>query len=120
MRITRQGSLTPIQFTLNSLLNLAKNFTFFLRVALQTILNSFFLLWIMYSSEIESLFKQNHASVGDSIELFKGKEKFVGTIMPRPDIGDAGILVLKQQNGYNIGIKIDGSAKITKLESHRT
>ncbi|HVA83185.1 MAG TPA: hypothetical protein VNF06_03415, partial [Candidatus Aquilonibacter sp.] len=61
----------------------------------------------MYSSEIESLFKQSHAAVGDSVELLKGKEKFVGTIMPRPDIGDSGILVLKQQNGYNIGIKID-------------
>ncbi|MDE1869536.1 MAG: Glu-tRNA(Gln) amidotransferase subunit GatD [Candidatus Micrarchaeota archaeon] len=73
----------------------------------------------MYSSEIESLFKQSHASVGDLIELVKGKEKFLGTIMPRPDIGDAGILVLKQQNGYNIGIKLDASARITKLESHR-
>jgi len=69
----------------------------------------------MYSKEIESLFKSHKVEIGDSIELAVGKEKFVGTVMPRPDIGDDSILVLKQQNGYNIGIKIGKSAKITKL-----
>ena len=73
----------------------------------------------MYSKEIEALFKSHKVGIGDSIELAHGKEKFSGTIMPRPEVGDDSILVLKQQNGYNIGIKIGNSAKITKLSAEK-
>ncbi|MDE1846325.1 MAG: Glu-tRNA(Gln) amidotransferase subunit GatD [Candidatus Micrarchaeota archaeon] len=69
----------------------------------------------MYGKEIESLFKSGNVKIGDSVELTVGKERFVGTIMPRPEIGDDKILIIKQQNGYNIGIKIGKGAKLTKI-----
>ena len=75
----------------------------------------------MYSKEIESLFKSKDIAIGDSISLTIGDDKFTGTIMPRPDVGDAAILVLKQSNGYNIGLRIGKGATIEKLGSmHKT
>ncbi|MDE1824910.1 MAG: Glu-tRNA(Gln) amidotransferase subunit GatD [Candidatus Micrarchaeota archaeon] len=69
----------------------------------------------MYSKEIEAIFKSKNIAIGDSISLALGDGNFTGTIMPRPDIGDAAILVLKQSNGYNIGLRIGKGAKIEKL-----
>ncbi|MGI0141737.1 MAG: Glu-tRNA(Gln) amidotransferase subunit GatD [Candidatus Micrarchaeales archaeon] len=69
----------------------------------------------MYSKELESLFKKAEVSVGDTIKLLNGKDTFTGVVMPRPEIGDDSILVIKQENGYNMGIKIGKGAKIEKV-----
>ncbi len=62
----------------------------------------------MYSRKIDDFFKKNKISVGDRIEVTGEKGTFEGLLMPRVQ-GEADILVLKLDNGYNIGIKFEGS-----------
>ena len=41
---------------------------------------------------------------GDFVKIKTEDEEFIGTIIPRPEILDKNIIVLKLENGYNIGI----------------
>jgi len=68
----------------------------------------------MYSKKIENFLKKNRISVGDRIEADTEKGKFDGLLMPRIQ-GEEDILVLKLDNGYNIGIKFETS-KIKLVE----
>ncbi len=70
----------------------------------------------MYSKEVESLLKSKGVSPGDSIEITSSKGKFSGVLLPRPDLGDESIIVLKLDNGYNIGIKFDKLVEVKKLD----
>lgn len=60
------------------------------------------------------------AKPGDLVEIKADKETLKGILMPRPDILNANIIVLKLENGYNIGIepaKIK-ETKVLKKYSH--
>jgi glutamyl-tRNA(Gln) amidotransferase subunit D len=46
---------------------------------------------------------------GERIVVEKGGRIFEGTLMPRTELGDDKHLVLKLDNGYNIGIAIKGA-----------
>ena len=61
----------------------------------------------MYSKEMESLFDKTGVGVGDTVEISSENGNFEGVIMPRPEIGDLSILVLKLKSGYNMGIRLD-------------
>ncbi len=61
----------------------------------------------MYSKEMESLFGKTGVGVGDTVEISSENGNFEGVIMPRPEIGDLSILVLKLKSGYNMGIRLD-------------
>jgi len=52
--------------------------------------------------------------VGERIRVIKGKEIYEGFLMPRSELGDDNHVVIKLDNGYNIGIRIDG-AKIERI-----
>ena len=56
---------------------------------------------------------------GDRIVLRTKKETYEGILMPRTELGDDVHLVLKLDNGYNVGIEIDGAEKIEKLAGQR-
>ncbi len=71
----------------------------------------------MYSEAIENALGANGIKIGDSIRLKTTNGDFEGTLMPRPEAGDAGILILKLKSGYNIGVKYAPSAHIEKLSS---
>ncbi|MGB9732682.1 MAG: Glu-tRNA(Gln) amidotransferase subunit GatD [Candidatus Micrarchaeia archaeon] len=73
----------------------------------------------MYSEEIESALKKGKIEIGDEIRLFSSKGRFEGTLMPRPDLGDNNILVIKLSNGYNIGIRFEKGDKIEKILSKK-
>lgn len=62
----------------------------------------------MYSKDIEDFLKKNNISVGDRIEISGEKGKFEGLLMPRVQ-GETEVLVLKLDNGYNIGIGFEGT-----------
>lgn len=66
----------------------------------------------MYSKEVEDLFKRNGVGVGDSVEIAGIKGKFEGILMPRAEVGDLDMVVLKLKSGYNIGIS---SKEITEI-----
>ncbi|MBI2674839.1 MAG: Glu-tRNA(Gln) amidotransferase subunit GatD [Candidatus Aenigmarchaeota archaeon] len=68
----------------------------------------------MYSLGIQKLLDSAEISIGGRI-LVKAKGKvYEGLLMPRPDIGDSNCIVLKLDNGYNIGIRIDRGSAIEK------
>ena len=66
----------------------------------------------MYSENIKKLI--GSAEIGDEIIVHSLKGDFQGILMPRPNVGDAGKLVLKLSNGYNIGIS-EGNIKSVEI-----
>ncbi|MBN2457587.1 Glu-tRNA(Gln) amidotransferase subunit GatD [Candidatus Woesearchaeota archaeon] len=49
----------------------------------------------------------------DHVRVITGSEEYIGILMPRPEILEEGITVLKLENGYNIGIE---DKKIKSIE----
>lgn len=72
----------------------------------------------MYSKEIEKFLSSKKISVGDKIQVIEGKSVTNGVLIPQTESGDRNSLVIKMENGYNIGIKFSRTLKIKKLEGH--
>ncbi|MEM5790988.1 MAG: Glu-tRNA(Gln) amidotransferase subunit GatD [Candidatus Aenigmatarchaeota archaeon] len=70
----------------------------------------------MYSKEIEAILKSKKIGIGDRISVSKKGKKYEGILMPRIELGDTSCLVLKLENGYNVGIKFEKSIKIEKVK----
>ena len=60
-----------------------------------------------YSKEIISILTENDIDVGDKIKIIKDGNIFIGRVMPRISFGDENSLIIKLENGYNTGIKIN-------------
>ncbi len=73
----------------------------------------------MYSQEIELLLKSKKIKIGDKISIDKGKSRYTGILMPRIGLGDTSSIVLKLDNGYNIGIKHGKDAQIRLVDRGR-
>ena len=69
----------------------------------------------MYSNKVEGLLKEKGISVGDRIKIKSGKIELEGELMPRPELGDTSVLILKLSNGYNLGLSSSG-AEVTLIE----
>ena len=52
--------------------------------------------------------------IGDRVEIKVKDKTYTGVVMPTPELAEKNILILKLDNGYNIGIKIK-DAKIKKI-----
>lgn len=72
----------------------------------------------MYSDKLETLFKKNKIEIGDKIKIKNKGKVLEGILMPRPELGDNNIVVLKLNNGYNIGISYDEKSILEKLSEH--
>ncbi len=74
----------------------------------------------MYSESVRKLI--SGISTGDFIEVETTKGRFSGILMPRPDIGDENSLVLKLDNGYDIGINAKNikSVRLVKKREKQT
>jgi glutamyl-tRNA(Gln) amidotransferase subunit D len=70
----------------------------------------------LYSKEIEKLLRRKKIEIGDRIRISKAKETYEGILMPRIELGDKNCLVLKLDNGYNLGIKFGKGVKIDLLK----
>jgi glutamyl-tRNA(Gln) amidotransferase subunit D len=71
----------------------------------------------MYSKRVQGIFSSKKIVVGDRIRLKKGRKVYEGTLMPRPGIGDADILVIKLDNGYNLGVGFGEKDKLEKISA---
>lgn len=71
----------------------------------------------MYSDAIEKALQERKIKLGDSVRLKIGRREIEGVLMPRPDAGDSGIVILKLPNGYNIGVKFAPKAELQKIKS---
>ncbi|MCC7552693.1 Glu-tRNA(Gln) amidotransferase subunit GatD [Candidatus Micrarchaeota archaeon] len=70
----------------------------------------------MYSKEIQKMLIKEKIEIGDKILLKQNNKEYSGVLMPRPELGDENCLVIKLDNGYNIGIKTTDNFKIKILE----
>jgi len=70
-----------------------------------------------YSEEVEKKLSEKGVKPGDRIRLERGNLVVEGILLPREevDFGDGDVLVIKLDNGYNVGFKL-GNGEIVKLE----
>ncbi len=73
----------------------------------------------MYSKIIEEHLADKSIAVGDKVSLSLGETNYKGVLMPRPEAGDSNILILKLDNGYNVGIAWKDGSNIKKLPFER-
>ncbi len=66
----------------------------------------------MYSPQIEKMLKSKKISIGDRVRLTKEGFVIEGLLLPRIELADTLSLVIKQDNGYNIGIRYEKGVKI--------
>lgn len=66
----------------------------------------------MYSAPVEKILKSKKVNVGDRVRI--SKEGFVaeGILLPRIGLGDTSSIAVKQDNGYNIGIRYEKGVKV--------
>ncbi len=70
----------------------------------------------MYKGAMADILKKGGIDVGDRINVVKNGKMYEGLLMPRIGAGDVSCIVIKLDNGYNVGIDCKG-AKITKSKS---
>ncbi len=68
-----------------------------------------------YSKNIIKEFNSKNISIGDFIEVKRVKNKISGILLPQSEFGDVNTIILKQKNGYNVGIKFEPKTKIVKV-----
>lgn len=73
----------------------------------------------MYSPEVEKALKAKKVSTGDRVRVEKDGFAVEGMLLPRIEMSDTSSLVVKQDNGYNVGIRYGKGVKIELLEKGR-
>lgn len=68
----------------------------------------------MYSKRVQALFKKRKIDVGDRIRIARGNRVYEGLLMPRADVGSPDCIVLKLDNGYNVGIEYTSGVELSK------
>jgi glutamyl-tRNA(Gln) amidotransferase subunit D len=66
----------------------------------------------MYRGEAAKVLGE--ARVGDRIRVLKGGRSYEGILMPRSELGDDRHVVIKLDNGYNIGVEVS-NARVERL-----
>jgi len=70
----------------------------------------------MYSDTVQRLLEDNDITTGDRIEVVHDGGHHEGALMPRSKQGTTDAIVIKLENGYNLGIDVDGIETIQALE----
>ena len=68
-----------------------------------------------YTGRSLEFLKSNHVEVGDSVKI-ESDLTYSGIIMPRYEHSDDMHIVLKLNNGYNVGLELERIQKVEKLE----
>jgi len=68
-----------------------------------------------YTGRSLEFLKSNHVEVGDSVKI-ESDLSYSGIIMPRYEHSDDMHIVLKLNNGYNVGLELERIQKVEKLE----
>ena len=68
-----------------------------------------------YSPAAQKVLKAAKAAVGDRIAVKKGNSTYEGLLIPRTELGDKDSIIIKLDNGYNIGIRVDKDMKVEKI-----
>jgi glutamyl-tRNA(Gln) amidotransferase subunit D len=65
-----------------------------------------------YEGAVRAILDGAGADVGDYVEITRESDSFKGIVMPHVQFSGEGILTLKLDNGYNIGIRIDERCQV--------
>jgi glutamyl-tRNA(Gln) amidotransferase subunit D len=68
-----------------------------------------------YRGKVLRLLKSLQAEVGDRLRIESRGRVYEGILMPRSELGDPDHVVIKLDSGYNLGIRVAGKVKITKV-----
>lgn len=68
-----------------------------------------------YRGKLRQILMDADAKVGDIVNICASGHVYEGSLMPRVESADDWHLVLKQKSGYNVGIKLTGDLKVTKI-----
>ena len=68
-----------------------------------------------YRGQALQLLKSANAEIGDVIRVTKDEDSWEGILIPRTETGDEHHVVIKMKSGYNVGVRIDSSAKLEKI-----
>ncbi|MDH5404458.1 MAG: Glu-tRNA(Gln) amidotransferase subunit GatD, partial [Candidatus Heimdallarchaeota archaeon] len=69
-----------------------------------------------YSKKIINKLKLLEINAGDEIQIIQGEKEIKGNLLAQNDLGDPDSILIKLENGYNIGIKFTVDTEIVKLE----
>ncbi|HLD56996.1 MAG TPA: Glu-tRNA(Gln) amidotransferase subunit GatD, partial [archaeon] len=67
-----------------------------------------------YSKKLDTELSKQKIKVGDRISVSKEGKVYEGILMPRIELGDPNCLIIKLNNGYNVGVEFSG-AKLEKI-----
>ncbi len=70
----------------------------------------------MYSDDVQRVLEENGLSTGDRVKVSTEGSTYEGVLMPRAAQGNTDVIVLKLDNGYNLGIAYDEDTDITAVE----
>lgn len=71
----------------------------------------------MYSEMLLDVFKDAGIRIGDVISLQGKGTEFTGELMPKTEVGNPDIVVLKLESGYNAGIRYEKGVTLKKISS---
>jgi len=69
-----------------------------------------------YSPAVQKVLKAAKAAVCDRIRVRKRDSTFEGLLLPRSELGDRDSIILKLDNGYNIGIRAEKGVSVEKIQ----
>src|SRR3972149_1782542 len=68
-----------------------------------------------YRGRLRRALEAAGAEIGDLVKIQAGDKDYEGILMPRLERADGLRLVIKQRNGYNIGITFGGEAPVPRV-----
>jgi glutamyl-tRNA(Gln) amidotransferase subunit D len=68
-----------------------------------------------YNGEALRLLKQADCDIGDIIRVTSNGKVYEGILIPRAELGEGTIVIVKMKSGYNVGIKVTKDVKVEKV-----
>ena len=68
-----------------------------------------------YKDEALHLLKQAKCDIGDIIKVASKGKIYEGILIPRSELGEGTIVIVKMKSGYNVGIKVTNDTTIEKI-----
>ena len=68
-----------------------------------------------YKSLALDALKKAECEVGDIIRVTSKGKVYEGILIPRSELGEGTVVVIKNKSGYNVGIRVTGEVKIEKV-----
>ena len=68
-----------------------------------------------YKGSALDALKKVDSDVGDIIRVTSKGKTYEGILIPRPELGEGTVVIVKMKSGYNIGIRVTSEVKIEKV-----